>query len=90
MSYPGMFRAFNFRDDSERCQFGCRAKAVTVCAITPENSAISPEKLLQLRPAIPNVGSAIKARISDITERRISREPVCCSTRRYPLAFSLR
>src|SRR5438876_5858490 len=89
MSYPGFVGLFNFRDDSERCQFGFRAKPVTVCAITPENSAISPEKLLQLRPAIPKVGSVIKARISDTTERRINREPICCSTRRHPAAFSV-
>src|SRR5712692_2113236 len=76
MSYPGIFELFNFRDDSERCQFGLRATPVTVCVITPANSEISPKELLQLRPAMPSAGSATKARSNDIAERRISRQPI--------------
>src|SRR5712691_5109223 len=61
MSYPGIVELFNFRDDSQRCQFGFRAKLATRCVVTPAKSAITPKKLCQLRPAIPSAGPVVNA-----------------------------
>ena len=38
MSYPGIFELFNFRDDSEYCQFGA------LCTVKLQKSMLAPDR----------------------------------------------
>jgi hypothetical protein len=50
MSYPGILELFNFRDDSQRCQFGFRPRLGTRWVITPAKSPISPKSFANRAP----------------------------------------